>query len=264
MKHLLFSIVLANLIGTPAEGKLTNPAGWPPGAQRHTSRSLATYTNSQLGDLHWQWNLCQDAYWSDEENVCQQDPNGVNGYHFITVKSYNSTSQGGTCQNPTNPATVTCNVAQSATLVVLVFSQLFSADTPDQTYADAKMQLEDYFNDVADAKVYIATVDGKAVEAELVLSEDWFVEDVAADGCTDNPQLSDGTKLISLGYWLVLPNLSGGEHEIVVSGGYLTTPDSCAAGIIKVAIACNFFCSLAELPLIGWFFRIFFGLFGLV
>lgn len=191
--------------------------------------------------------------------MCQQTPNGVNGYHFIMVKAYNVTADGGTCRDPTDDkvATITCELTQTDPVVVPVVNGLWTPDYEGQPYQEALRRLEGSFY----SGVFAATHD-EPLQVEFLVSENWFTLDIGTDkGCSDAWESLDGMSAISIGYWVILPPLSGGEHEIFIAGG---DSDSCAAGILKLTVSCDLFCVLAELPLIGWVFRLIFGWFGLV
>jgi len=213
-------------------------------------------------DQHWIWNVCNDAYWSDEDNVCSQDLKGVKGYQFLTVKAYNATAEGGSCFEPvaSKAATVTCGeIAQTDTLVIPITNILWSPDFEGQSYADARKAATEFFG--TNYKVFAATLDGKSVPVQFLVSEDWFTIDVSQAGCSDSQNV-DGTKNISVGAWVILSELSTGEHTISVSGGD-DPSGTCALGTVKVTVVCNLTCSLSQIPIIGWIFAFIFGLFGL-
>lgn len=226
---------------------------------KHVARSLQDLSNVEAADLHWTWNVCNDAYWSDEDNVCSQELKGIEGYHFLHVKEYNATAEGGTCFEPTanKVATVTCDIDGTDTLVIPVINGFWTPDYEGQTYAEARNFANEFFR--TEFKVFDATLDGASVPVEYLISGDWNTLDVSQEGCSDS-QILDGLKFLSVGYWVILSDLSTGEHTIYVSGG-MDPNGACSIGTVEVTVTatCNLACALSKIPIIGWIFAFLFG-----
>jgi len=229
-------------------------------AKNHQHRQLEAVSALELAEAHWSWNFCNNAFFSQGDQCASNDIGSPpEGYQFITGRPFD-----GPCSEVTadNAPTVSCEVARGVSLVFPVGTYIYITFPEDEeSLADVReIVFENFSSEANPAKVFAATLDGEPIHDIQYLVSDNFFNIQLGDTCPNTDVLFlDGYDSFQAGYWVILPPLAGGSHEILSVGGF-DGGESCTSAVLyKIEVPCNIFCILGNLPLIGWIFTFLFG-----